>query len=300
MNFYSHGKILLTGEYAVLDGVKALALPTQRGQKMTVQFCSDEKITWESYDENGQKWIDCKFDLSFENVSVKTGEENVIQQLRNILKTLQMLSPSFFKNGVLIKTHLEFNREWGLGSSSTLINNLAQWCQINPYQLLAMTMGGSGYDIAAAQSSSALFYTRKGFEPIIQSVDFTPSFYDRLFFVHLNQKQNSRSAISSFKNKSQLNDQRKKRLEGIGEEILVSDRQTKFNALLKEHEAILGEVLGKTPVQERLFSDFKGQIKSLGAWGGDFILASGDEKSPKYFLVKGYSTIIPYKQFILG
>ena len=300
MKFYSHGKILLTGEYAVLDGVKALALPTQKGQAMNVEFRPDKNITWESYDENGQLWIDCSFDLSLKCLTVRTGEEGVVQQLQNILKTLQTLSPSCCKNGVLIKTHLEFNRNWGLGSSSTLINNLAQWCQINPYQLLEMTMGGSGYDIAAAQSASALFYTRIGFEPIVQSVHFAPSFHDRLFFVHLNQKQNSRAAISSFKKKNQLNDRRKKRLEDIGEQILVTDSQAEFNALLNEHETILGKVLGKDPIQERLFTGFKGQIKSLGAWGGDFILASGDENSPSYFLDRGYTTIVPFKQFILG
>ena len=32
MEFYSHGKLLLTAEYAVLEGVKALAIPTKRGQ----------------------------------------------------------------------------------------------------------------------------------------------------------------------------------------------------------------------------------------------------------------------------
>jgi mevalonate kinase len=29
MNFYSNGKLLLTGEYLVLDGAKSLALPTK-------------------------------------------------------------------------------------------------------------------------------------------------------------------------------------------------------------------------------------------------------------------------------
>ena len=30
--FYSNGKLLITGEYVVLDGAKALALPTKFGQ----------------------------------------------------------------------------------------------------------------------------------------------------------------------------------------------------------------------------------------------------------------------------
>lgn len=35
--FYSHGKFLLTGEYLVLEGALALALPLKLGQTMTVE-----------------------------------------------------------------------------------------------------------------------------------------------------------------------------------------------------------------------------------------------------------------------
>jgi mevalonate kinase len=34
--FYAPGKLLITGEYAVLDGAWALALPTRLGQTLTV------------------------------------------------------------------------------------------------------------------------------------------------------------------------------------------------------------------------------------------------------------------------
>ena len=32
-----------------------------------------------------------------------------------------------------------------------------------------------------------------------------------------------------------------------------------------------------------LFNDFKGAIKSLGAWGGDFILATAKQDPTAYF-----------------
>ena len=35
--FYSNGKLLLTGEYLVIDGAKALAIPTQKGQSLSVK-----------------------------------------------------------------------------------------------------------------------------------------------------------------------------------------------------------------------------------------------------------------------
>jgi hypothetical protein len=54
-----------------------------------------------------------------------------------------------------------------------------------------------------------------------------------------------------------------------------------------------------TPVKERLFDDYFGAVKSLGAWGGDFVLATGDKTTPAYFKKKGYSTVLTYKEMIL-
>jgi len=40
--FYSHGKLLLTAEYVILDGAKALALPTKFGQEMEISPISEK------------------------------------------------------------------------------------------------------------------------------------------------------------------------------------------------------------------------------------------------------------------
>jgi len=37
-------------------------------------------------------------------------------------------------------------------------------------------------------------------------------------------------------------------------------------------------------------------VKSLGALGGDFILAVGDKNTPKYFKEKDFETVITYSQ----
>jgi hypothetical protein len=68
---------------------------------------------------------------------------------------------------------------------------------------------------------------------------------------------------------------------------------------LKEHEQLIGEIIQETPVQERLFADYFGQIKSLGAWGGDFVLATGNEDTEAYFEDKGYLTVVPFNEMIL-
>ena len=49
---------------------------------------------------------------------------------------------------------------------------------------------------------------------------------------------------------------------------------------------------------EKLFNDFNGEIKSLGAWGGDFALVIGDLNSVEYFKNKGYETIISFNSML--
>lgn len=299
MKFYSHGKILLTGEYAVLEGVKALALPTQKGQSLQVNYTQEQAIVWRSYAEDKTLWMDCRFNFDFECVERNNTTDQLIQQLAKILMHLNELSPNFHKQGVQIETELEFNRDWGLGSSSTLIYNLAQWLTLNPYKLLQTTMGGSGYDIAVAHHGCPLFYTRNGYTPHVELVDFFPGFADQLFFVHLNQKRKSSEAIQNFQQGNRLTAKDKQRLTAIGEALVKVKRKELFDELLFEHETITSGFLGEPPIKERLFADFHGQIKSLGAWGGDFVLASGDERTPDYFRHKGYPTVIAYADFIL-
>ena len=66
-----------------------------------------------------------------------------------------------------------------------------------------------------------------------------------------------------------------------------------------EHEQLVSKVIQLQSVQKELFSDYFGQTKSLGAWGGDFILATGNDDTPGYFRQKGFETIIPYQDLIL-
>ena len=64
----------------------------------------------------------------------------------------------------------------------------------------------------------------------------------------------------------------------------------------------MSKAIGIAPIGEK-FSDFDGQLKSLGAWGGDFILASsknGKDEVSAYFAKYGLETVIPFKDFVLG
>lgn len=300
MKFYSHGKVLLTAEYAVLEGVKALSLPTQRGQSLTIEHHTDKTIQWQSYTHQNELWIDLVFDTAFNCIATKNTPQEHITSVQELLITMNELVPSFYQNGLKLTTSLEFPREWGIGSSSTLINNLAQWLEINPYLLLEKTMGGSGYDIAAAQNDSPIYYKRNGYHPMVTPVAFSPAFKAQLFFVHLNQKQNSRTAISNYQKQGIIHSTTKDRLTAIGTEIAQTNDLDHFCTLLEEHEEITASFLNQTPVQQRLFPDFNGQVKSLGAWGGDFVLAAGNSSIKTYFQEKGFKTVIPYAEFILG
>lgn len=64
--------------------------------------------------------------------------EFIAETLRDILQEAKRLNPEFLttENGFVVKTNLTFPQNWGLGSSSTLINNIATWANVNPFTLL--------------------------------------------------------------------------------------------------------------------------------------------------------------------
>ena len=294
--YYSNGKLLLTAEYVVLDGAKALALPTKYGQSLTVESIDKAQLIWKSMDHKGNVWFEDEF--SFGQIAFPFLQEysQTLQQHCSISKTLldtlyraNKLNKQFLSHyvdsgkGLTITTKLDFPENWGLGSSSTLINNIANWAKVDAYKLLELTFGGSGYDIACAQHNHPIVYQNNVLEKasVVNTIDFNPSFKDQLFFVHLNQKQNSRDGIERYNSI-------KKNLSAAISEI---------NAITEA--IIMSNLIDLPTVKSSLFSDFPGAIKSLGAWGGDFVLATGNDKDMGYFKDKGYQTILPYPKMIL-
>jgi len=307
--FYSNGKLLLTGEYAVLDGAQALAVPTQFGQSQEVEEIYNQKLVWKSLDKNGNVWFE--EELLIGQIALSQIPSNdVSKRLLQILKAATQLNPNFLNHkGFKVTTRLDFDRDWGLGTSSTLINNIANWANIDAYKLLGLTFGGSGYDIACAQHDSAITYQLKNEISHsnknnkirkIKSVDFNPSFKDHLYFVHLNKKQNSREGIMHYKaNKTDLSKQISE-ISDITSQIITCKSLKTFNILIKAHEEIIASIIKQKPIKECLFNDFKGSIKSLGAWGGDFVLATSKDNPKAYFETKGFLTIIPYTNMVLN
>jgi mevalonate kinase len=300
--FYSNGKLLITGEYLVLDGAKALALPTKFGQTLIVEVGANQEISWISYDADGSIWFEDSISFSEILNPKNTKAETVKNTLVTILHEAYLLNPDLVNNssGYQIKTQLTFPKNWGLGTSSTLINNIAQWLKIDAFKLLNTSFGGSGYDIACAQNGNPILYHLEKDVQNVEKVTFNPAFTDSIYFVYLNKKQSSKSSIAQYKkNKAQNLDKSIRTIDKITQEILNSGNIKSFARAIASHEAEMSHILEVKTVQETLFSDFEGKIKSLGAWGGDFILVTAETNPTTYFAAKGYNTILTYEEMIL-
>lgn len=310
--YYSHGKLLLTGEYLVIDGARALALPCRFGQDLVVHPTQEGILHWQAYTHDGQLWAQFSFALNALKKHSPTPNNQIEGFVHLLLLAAKELAPQFLNNskGVRVKTHLEFPRNWGLGSSSTLIHNVAQWADVNPYTLLQATMEGSGYDIACASAQTPISYTRdpKGFKPEINPITLSKALTPHLLFVHLNTKQNSRAGIKAYHTQKikqpKLFVTTLEKVSQWSNKIKHCTNLSQFITLIKQHEQYVSALLETPTVATTHFSDFNGGIKSLGAWGGDFIMAVSTTQTltemKAYFNTKGYPTALSYAQMALN
>ena len=298
--FYSNGKLLISGEYLVLDGANAFALPTKFGQDLVVEEGSEQTIEWKSYDYDNHLWFEDV--ILFSEVINKTNPESetVKTTLINILHEAYLLNPDYINlaQGYKVSTHLTFPRKWGLGTSSTLINNVAQWGKINAFTLLNNSFGGSGYDIACAQNDTPIIYQVEN--NFVEPVIFNPDFKENIYFVYLNRKQNSKAAINAYYNNRNVHlAENITKNNKLTEAIINAKTISEFVRAVEKHEIHLSNILETRTIKEIAFPDFNGVIKSLGAWGGDFVMVACKESPKDYFVSKGYETILTYNEMIL-
>lgn len=287
----------------VLDGGKALALPTKFGQNLIVEKGRNQEIKWTSFDSDGSIWFEDTF--SFSDISNKNFSEETTSKRNTLIEILHegyLLNPDFLyqSEGYSVTTQLTFPRNWGLGTSSTLINNIAQWLKIDAFVLLKNSFGGSGYDIACAQNNNPIVYHLENGNPVVEKVAFEPDFSENLYFVYLDKKQSSKAAIASYyNNKNEDLSENITKIDLLTQEVLNTKTLREFAAALEKHEAEMSKILQMKTIKESLFPDFNGVIKSLGAWGGDFVLAIAKENPTDYFKKKSFKTIVSYKDMIL-
>lgn len=305
---HANGKLLLTGEYVVLDGATALAIPARLGQRLEVRQAEQVpagQLSWTSYDHQGKAWFEASFQLSALNI-ISTTDAAVAERLIQIFQSIQKQKPTAWQDhpGMALRMDLEFSRHWGLGTSSTLLAALAQWQDVDPYQLLWDSFGGSAYDIACAIADGPILYRLTDGIPYSQATPFKPPFLDQLYLVYSGKKQNSRDGIRHYRERfsAKMPDALIQQIDGITAAILNSTELQDFEHLIKAHEALLGEALSLQPVQEQYFSDYWGQIKSLGAWGGDFILLTSNREEAvtrNYFQEKKLTEVFPFSEWLL-
>lgn len=295
---HPHGKLLLTAEYAVLDGALALALPTRLGQSLTVEAGDAPGVVqWHSFDHEGNVWFEGQF--SFHDFALlNCSDQKVGLALEQVLQAAQRFNAPT-PQPLHVTARLDFPRNWGLGSSSTLIAAIARWFGVDPFQLLADTFGGSGYDVACAYAPSPILYQVHGEQATITPTRFDPPFKNQLFFVYLGQKQDSRAGIRYYR--EQLTDPAAlvHDLSEITENILECTELSDFESLLIEHEHRLAEAINLERAQTLYFADYPGVIKSLGAWGGDFVLATSPWPEPetrKWFAQHGFDAVLSWDE----
>lgn len=305
--FYGHGKLLLSGEYFVLDGAKSIALPTKLGQKMHVKYrpSNNPKLFWKSYSVENKCWLETTFELWRFNCLDENSELKEVKTLQEILIQARKQNIHFLRDeyDIYVETALEFPITWGLGSSSSLVYNIAQWAYVSPFELQAKTFKGSGYDVACAQSMGPISYQIKSRGPHWETLNFHPPFKENLYFVYLNQKQNTREGIKSYKETVGIDKEKTiKELNQITENLLHAVDLKDFENQLFAHENIISETLGMKRVFDTHFSDYWGAVKSLGAWGGDFVLVTSDRSTSDtvdYFKKRGHETIFTFDELIL-
>ena len=190
VKFKSNGKLLLSGEYLVLKGAKSLSIPTKFSQTLEVSNNSSGKLKWESYDQKRKIWFDLNFDLNKE-WNLKSFKENKL--LFKTLSAIKRKNPELFSKGVSFKTTMDFNRNWGLGSSSSLINNLATWANLDKFKLYWNVTNGSGYDLASSSTNKPIVYKLSDKKnPYYREVNFNPPFKNYLYFIYLGTNQTMR------------------------------------------------------------------------------------------------------------
>ncbi|MGF1586979.1 MAG: GYDIA family GHMP kinase [Bacteroidales bacterium] len=316
-SFRSWGKLLLTGEYLIMKGAEGLALPVKPGQELSWRSTGQGSFLEWVTRVKGEEWFNAVFRGDAYNI-VSSSDRERAEFLRKILVSAAEISANPPVYGKAVSS-VDFDMEWGLGSSSSLISNVAFMFGVNPFILHFKVSKGSGYDVACARSSSPVLY-RLNYKtdiyksaygsphnpecfpiPVYREVDFNPHFKNKLFFAWSGRKQNSATSVERFNDKSTIKDGDILKISGISREILNTSDTGSFIRLLREHDEIISRILGEEPLSLSRFRGFPGYVKALGAWGGDFILIvwEGDvDELMQLLKQKGIEVVFPYDKLI--
>tara|TARA_B100000767_G_C19760823_1_gene535079 strand:- start:1605 stop:2465 length:861 start_codon:yes stop_codon:yes gene_type:complete len=257
ISFRANGKLLLTSEYAVLNGAKSIAAPTKLGQTLNY-VKGDKSLYWTAYKNDGSVWIQGFVEKS----------KNLRQVKNLITEAMKIAQRNEFPRGEVF-TKLEFPQEWGWGSSSTLTSLIAQWFAIDALELHFKTSNGSGYDVACALAKQPIFYQRLENNIEITPIKLNQWPTENIYFQYLGHKKESSEAVKEYNKKPIQNIEAFTRLT---EDIFKASKIKTLINLVNNHELLMSKHLGQNSPLKAIFKDSTIGMKSLGAWGGDFAL----------------------------
>jgi hypothetical protein len=256
-------------------------------------------LHWKALDAQNEVWLELVITPDH-NFQIMVGSEDQALFILKILNKAQLLNPNFDFWGKRVETQLEFSRHWGLGSSSTFLVCIAQWAQVDPFELFFSTMKGSGYDIAVGVESESVAYKLVEGKAQYKTQNIPVNTKETLYFIYLGKKQISSTEVQAQEKKivpSELIIE----INRISQSLLQNKTAQEWDEILEKHEEITAQITGKIPIKKQLFDDYPHLIKSLGAWGGDFILARAYLSTDlDYFKHKGFNTILPFEDLVLS
>ncbi|TVR69266.1 MAG: hypothetical protein EA408_12815 [Marinilabiliales bacterium] len=328
-SWFSRGKLMLTGEYVVLKGAAALALPVKFGQGL--EWWGDRssrKLEWDTF-VKGEKWFSAVFTVSANGYEVESSSDaGRAGFIVKILNAAARLTHDPLPAG-RAESSVGFDMGWGLGSSSTLISNIAWLFDVNPFALHFSVSRGSGYDIACARSDMPLVYRLENSRsmPVYRHVAFDPPFSGDLYFAYTGRKQDSAGSVDGFLSgagkKKSVPDKVLNRISEITTAVTEVTDTDSFAGLLKEHDSLIrpytgaehpagggfggtehlagGILAGAEHPARDIFAGFPGYVKPLGAWGGDFVMLTwkdGYRELKKLLEQKGIDVVFPWDKII--
>ncbi|MFO7864580.1 MAG: GYDIA family GHMP kinase [Salinivirgaceae bacterium] len=296
--FRSNGKLMLTGEYMALHGATTFAVPLKFGQELTIEPVAHSIIYWRTL-FNGKIIFHTIFDTDQFNI-LQDADNEKSEWIQRVFLAIREINPKFLLNcGAEVTSTIDLPMNYGWGSSSSLIVNLCKWANVDPFAVSAKVGGGSGYDIACAQSDKPLLYSNKNNNPDTKIIEYRPTFERNMWFIFQENKINTAEAIRGFRQrKIDRNDIN--RINRISESWISAGTIEDIMELMKEHEEIMSHILDIPPIQKQ-FPDFNGQLKSLGAWGGDFMLAVSELSGADiidYFAGKDRPTMFNWTEIV--
>jgi len=302
--FQARGKLLISAEYMVLHGSLALAIPLQKGQTLKkIKSSNPSLLSWRAY-HNEDRWFSAVFKLTTLEL-VESSDQDKALDLQKLLRACVNLEPHFQTElrAWDVETHLDFSPEWGFGSSSTLTALMGQWAGISPLDLHFSTSKGSGYDVACATADQAILYSLRNNEPRYQVVPFQPPFASSLYFVWLGNKQATGKHLTEMAGQLSPEPEDIRQITSLTQAMLECSNLSDFRKLMEEHEENIAGLTGIKRVAETTFPGLKGSVKSLGAWGGDFVLIATDQEEKELFNYLdglGLQTRFSYKDLVYG